>query len=191
MELSDLARGIREYRAYTGFNKSLFCKLIGTNTKALNRLENNEFLLMDTRLPFINALLKKTLHPGSVPVAACGRTLKSEAADAAFAALYVPPPFSTELCQVIETAKRYQTLILGWGKTSGRYTSAGRMNLLIAGVIEELERPRSAVPIQRHCMLMGMVQGFMIKEGVFTIEEALEDQNTLYYVDQPATKEQA
>lgn len=183
MELKELSRQIKEYRAYTKMNKSLFCKLIGVSPKTLTRLEDGDHILTETRLPFINALNNKTLHPDMIPLAANGRALKGETVESAFAKLNLSLPLSIELTNLIETAKRYQTLIVSWGKTNGRPTMASRMLKVTSQLVVELERPNSNVPKQRHCMMLGMVQGFMIKEGVITLDEAFDDQNTLYYID--------
>ena len=188
MELKELSRQIKEYRAYTKMNKQLFSKLIGASAKTLTRLEDGGHILVETRQVFINALNNKTLHPGMIQLATNGRALKGDAVESAFAKLNLPLPLSIELTNLIETAKRYQRLIVAWGKTNGRPTMANRMFKVTSQLVVELERPNSNVPKQRHCMMLGMVQGFMIKEGVITLDEAFDDQNTLYYVDQSPKK---
>lgn len=189
MDLKELSRQIKEYRAYTKMNKSLFCKLLGVSPKTLTRLEDGDHILVETRQPFINALNNKTLHPGMIAVATNGRPLKNADVESAFAKINLPLPLGIELTNLIETAKRYQQLIVSWGKTNGRPTMASRMLKVTSQLVLELERPNSNVPKQRHCMMLGMVQGFMIKEGVITLDEAFDDQNTLYYIDQPTKKE--
>lgn len=188
MELKELSKQIKAYRAFTKMNKQLFCKLIGASSKTLTRLEEGGHILVETRQVFINALNNKTLHPGMIPLAANGRALKGDTVESAFAKLNLPLPLSIELTNLIETAKRYQRLIVAWGKTNGRPTMANRMFKVTSQLVVELERPNSNVPKQRHCMMLGMVQGFMIKEGVITLDEAFDDQNTLYYVDQSPKK---
>lgn len=189
MEIKQLAREIRAYRKYTKLNKSQFAERIGVNSRTLSRLEDGEHILMETRQPFINALENKTIKPGDMPTTAVGRGAKRVVnSDPRFAVMDLPPPLGAELTQLIDTAKRYRQLIITWGKTHGRPTMAARMIKLVAQLIIELERPKSNVPKQRHCMMLGMMQGFMIKEGVITIDEAFDDQNTLYYVDQSPKK---
>jgi hypothetical protein len=188
MELKELSRQIKEYRAYTKMNKSLFCKLLGVSPKTLTRLEDGDHILVETRQPFINALNNKTLHPGMIAVATNGRPLKGADVESAFAKINLPLPLSIELTNLIETSKRYQQLIMSWGKVNGRPTMAARMLKVTSQLVVELERPKSNVPKQRHCMMLGMIQGFMIKEGVITLDEAFDDQNTLYYIDHTPVK---
>lgn len=181
MELKELAKKIAAYRVRVDMTRSQFARAIGVCTKTLARLEQGGNLGVETRKNFIRALELNALKKGD-PVKPDNRPKKESAA---FADISLPPSFGSELNKIFQTASRYQNLVQSWGKTAARKQATAMLLLAISQLITELKNPASRVPMQRHCMLMGLLQGFMIKEGVITILEALEDQNTLYYVDTP------
>lgn len=184
MELALIAHRIREYRKFTGLNKSQFAEKVGVAFKTLNHLENDKGVSPESRKLFIAALTNKTIKPGDVPTYADGRRItKHPSAKVTPADLALPPAFVNEVDRMKGLITDYQSILRVWARTTGRTAIATNMLKLLDGIADGLGKPKLKIPIQRHCMILGVVQGFLVKEGVLCITRVIEDQNTLYYVD--------
>ena len=182
MDTSLLAERVREYRKYTGLNMTLFAERIGVSYKVLSRLERGGEILQESRDIFISALNIRNIKPGEIQCWPDGRRMKKSTATATLAAIELSPPLDGEVTRLLMAANRYDQLTLSWARSTGRFEDARITRALIKRVISGLSVPVSQVSILTYCLMVGLVQGIMLRDGVLTITEVLEDQNTFYYV---------
>lgn len=182
MELSLIAHRIREYRKYTGLNMTLFAERVGVSYKVLSRLERGGEILQESRDILIAALNIRNIKPGEIQCWPDGRRMKKSTATATLAAIELAPPLDGEVTRLLDAVKRYDQLIISWSRSKGRIAEARIIQALIKRVIEGLTVPVPQVSIQTYCMMIGLVQGMMLRDGILSITEVLEDQNTFYYV---------
>lgn len=182
MELALIAQRIREYRKYTGLNMTLFAERVGVSYKVLSRLERGGDVTQESRDILIAALNIRNIKPGEIQCHPDGRRMKKSLATATLAALELAPPLDGEVTRLMDATNRYAQLVDSWARTTGRFEDARIPRALIKRVIQGLSVPMPQVSIQTYCMMIGLIQGILLRDGVITITEVLEDQNTFYYV---------
>jgi len=175
MELPLLSSRITAYRQEIGVSALRFAELIGVNVKTLRRLENGEKIFTSTQEPFIAALEKRQFTKDNIPE-------KERKPDRRFAHVTLPVSLKDEQEALTNLTARYLVRIRSWSKSNPRKGAAEPIELMAYQLMQQQEASRNRPPFQRQCLLIGMIQGMMLKEGIMTAKEALEDHNTLYYV---------
>lgn len=182
MDTSILAEKIRDYRKYTGLNMTIFAERIGISYKVLSRLERGGEIKGESREICIAALNDRLIKPGEIQCWPDGRRRKTPLPNTTPASLELAPPLESEVTLLLATANRYDQLVYSWSREKGRLEAGRVIRTLIKQLVDGLSLPISQVRIQTHCMLIGLVQGLMLRDGIIDITEVFEDQNTIYYV---------
>jgi DNA-binding XRE family transcriptional regulator len=172
-----LSSRIIAYRAYTGLSRAHFAKRIGVSSRSLTRLEEGQKLAKSTCDPFVAALKKRDVHPGQ-PLPALGRKKQ----ESQFAKVELPVSIKDEQYALTDLTHRYKVRLEAWQKSYPAKGAVEPILVIAQQLITQQEKSPVTIPCQRQCLIIGMIQGMMLKEGILSITEALEDHNTLYYV---------
>lgn len=173
MNLKTLATKSKAYRKKLNLNQGRYAGALGVGVETVRRLHNGE-VISDALIKKIN----ETIDEDAIKPYVHQRDNELTG----FANLPLAMSLDDEREMLATLAGRYLGLVNTHRRSGVSTYDLGTMAITLEGLVTTLKLHDRSIPMQRHCMVLGLIQGLLVKKGIITMDEALHDHNTLYYV---------